>query len=121
MPRAKPAENAKAVQFVAKVLPMRAWLTKLCTLKPKTPKKGLRKRRKLVLCAPFQRAVSSVVEQLAFNQLVDGSNPSRPTKQIKGLQKCRPLLLLLWVKCWNKRKLRLVFCFYSCLVSCGFS
>ena len=25
------------------------------------------------------RVVSSVVEQLAFNQLVEGSNPSRPT------------------------------------------
>ena len=29
--------------------------------------------------APLPRAVSSAVEQLAFNQLVDGSNPSRPT------------------------------------------
>jgi hypothetical protein len=28
---------------------------------------------------PELRVVSSVVEQLAFNQLVDGSNPSRPT------------------------------------------
>ena len=27
----------------------------------------------------FARVVSSVVEQLAFNQLVEGSNPSRPT------------------------------------------
>src|SRR5690554_2302552 len=31
-----------------------------------------------IICASFG-AVSSAVEQLAFNQLVDGSNPSRPT------------------------------------------
>jgi hypothetical protein len=35
------------------------------------------------LGSPDERVVSSVVEQLAFNQLVDGSNPSRPTRITK--------------------------------------
>jgi hypothetical protein len=40
----------------------------------------------------FRGVVSSAVEQLAFNQLVDGSNPSRPT-----MIKCRkPRRTTLW-------------------------
>ena len=41
-------------------------------------KKGLRFGLKTVIYAPVGTLAQSV-EQLAFNQLVDGSNPSRPT------------------------------------------
>src|SRR5690606_31225969 len=35
------------------------------------------------MCASFG-SLAQLVEQLAFNQLVEGSNPSRPTKQRKS-------------------------------------
>ena len=38
------------------------------------------KRDRRYLTSRFARVVSSVVEQLAFNQLVVGSNPTRPTR-----------------------------------------
>ena len=47
-----------------------------------------------------QRVVSSAVEQLAFNQLVEGSNPSRPTTsrfQIKKLHASSPSLEISFV------------------------
>ena len=32
-----------------------------------------------MICRSFEGPLAQLVEQLAFNQLVDGSNPSRPT------------------------------------------
>jgi hypothetical protein len=42
--------------------------------------KGVDRRVKIItICASFG-SLAQLVEQLAFNQLVEGSNPSRPTK-----------------------------------------
>src|SRR5690606_41453739 len=42
-------------------------------------KKGLSAVRIPVLYAPLPGSLAQLVEQLAFNQLVAGSNPARPT------------------------------------------
>jgi hypothetical protein len=49
----------------------------------------IRAGRSAIMRAP-RRAVSSAVEQLAFNQLVDGSIPSRPTNH----RRCIPVTWL---------------------------
>ncbi len=46
----------------------------------KIPKKGVDQQKNISnMCASIG-SLAQLVEQLAFNQLVDGSNPSRPTK-----------------------------------------
>ena len=40
-----------------------------------------------------QGPLAQLVEQLTLNQLVEGSNPSRPTNKNKRLQKCRCFFL----------------------------
>jgi hypothetical protein len=45
----------------------------------KNGRKGLITPEKSLICAPRSGSLAQLVEQLAFNQLVDGSNPSRPT------------------------------------------
>jgi hypothetical protein len=42
--------------------------------------------RRHALKLSIKWAVSSAVEQRTFNPLAEGSNPSRPTNKIKGLQ-----------------------------------
>ena len=49
-------------------------------------KKFLRHCENLVLYAPLPGSLAQLVEQLAFNQLVAGSNPARPTIFYLGLE-----------------------------------
>lgn len=40
----------------------------------------------------FFGPLAQSVEHCTFNAVVAGSNPARPTRNIKGLQRCRPFL-----------------------------
>jgi len=50
------------------------------------------------MCAFRQGSLAQLVEQLAFNQLVDGSNPSRPTNS-KGC--FGSLFFMNWIRCFK--------------------